>query len=155
MKFYHGGTNKLNFGGYGHSVGTGIWFTQNKDAAISYIDPKAENGCLILVDIDLNKCKLITFDYKGKSWSQPPKNKGYEDCKTTDDLVRKAKQNGYDTIMFKNVSDMKGRISKKFDIKKAIKPSTNIVITKKEHIKLIDGWYYNDLENIREEYFLY
>ena len=65
MKFYHGGTNKLNFGGYGHSVGTGIWFTQNKDAAISYIDPKAENGCLILVDIDLNKCKLITFDYKG------------------------------------------------------------------------------------------
>ena len=153
MKFYHGGTNKLNFGGYGHSSGTGIWFTQNKDAAISYIDPKAEGACLIQVDIDLSKCKLITFDYKGKTWSHPPKVKNYENCKTTDDLVRTAKKNGYDAIMFKNVSDMKGRDNNKFNKTKAFQPSTNIVITKKEQMKIIDGWYFKDL--INESYFPY
>ena len=102
MKFYHGGINVLNFGGYGHSAKTGIWLTQNKDAAISYIDPLEKNACLMAIEVDLSKCKLITFDYEGKPWSNPPKTK-YENCKTTDDLVRAAKKDGYDAIIFKTV----------------------------------------------------
>jgi len=154
MKFYHGGTNKLNFGGYGHSTGTGLWLTQNKDTAISYINPHADGACLIEIDVDLNKCKFITFDYKGSSWANPPKTK-YTDCKTTDDLVRAAKKDGYDAILFKNVVDRKNRFSNKFSLQKAAQPSTNIVITKKEQMKIVDSWSYNELENIKEEYFPY
>ena len=155
MKFYHGGINVLNFGGYGHSAKTGIWLTQNKDAAISYIDPLEKNACLMAIEVDLNKCKLITFDYEGKPWSNPPKTK-YENCKTTDELVRAAKKDGYDAIIFKNVSDMKGRYSKKFSLSKAAKPSTNMVITKKEQIKSVDIWSWDELpEIVKEEYFNY
>ena len=153
MKFYHGGTSKLNFSGFGHSANTGLWFTQNKDAAISYIDPKAEDGCLVQVDIDLSKCKLITFDYNGKPWSRPPKTEGYEDCKTTDELVRSARKNGYDAVLFKNVSDMKGRKPEKFDTIKASKPSTNIVITRKDQMKIVSCLEYNQI--IKESYFNY
>lgn len=155
MKFYHGGTTTLNFGGYGHSVGTGLWLTQNKDTAISYIDHRKENACLIQIDVDLSKCNLITFDYEGKPWSQPPKEKGYEDCKTTDELVRQAKENGYDAVMFKNVSDMKGTFNKKFSMVKAAQPSTNIVITKEDQMKVLTGWYWKDLPIITESYFNY
>lgn len=154
MKFYHGGTNELNFGGYGHSVGTGIWLTQNKDAAISYIDPQKENACLMEIEVDLSKCKMITFDYNGKPWSQPPKTK-YKDCKTTDELVRAAKKDGYDAIMFKNVSDMKNSFSRKFKLTRAFVPSTNLVITKKEQIKSTKEIKWNELPNINEEYFEY
>ena len=56
----------------------------------------------------------------------------------------------------KNVSDMKGRYSKKFSLSKAAKPSTNMVITKKEQIKSVDIWSWDELpEIIKEEYFNY
>lgn len=153
MKFYHGGTNKLNFNGEGHSAGTGLWLTQNKDAAISYINPTQEKACLMIIDVDLSKCNLLTFDYNGKTWADPPKNKY---GKTTDEIVRTAKSNGYDAIMFKNVSDMKGRYTKKFNMEKAFQPSTNIVITKPEQMKSVDGVFWKDLPIVEEfKYFNY
>jgi len=153
MKFYHGGTTQLNFGGYGHSAGTGLWLTQNKDAAISYIDSRKENACLMIIDVDLNKCNLLTFDYQGKTWAKPPKN---EYGKNTDEIVKNAKIKGYDAIMFKNVSDVKNSWSKKFNMKKAFEPSTNMVITKPEQMKDVDGIYWKDLPIIEEfKYFNY
>ena len=52
--------------------------------------------------------------------------------------------------MFKNVSDMKGRYTKKFNMEKAFKPSTNIVITKPEQMKDVDGVFWKDLPIVEE-----
>ena len=72
------------------------------------------------------------------------------DLLNTDEIVRAAKSNDYDAIMFKNVSDMKGRYTKKFNMEKAFQPSTNIVITKPEQMKSVDGIFWKDLPIVEE-----
>lgn len=161
MKWYHGGNNQLYLNGYkdSHSAGTGLWLTNNKQTAIAYM--RGPNPCVIEVE-PINLHKTLTVDMCGKSYGKLPPTlpKEFTDCKTTDDVVRKAKMLGYDSVMFKNVRDMKNAVrgftKDKFTFEEAAKPSTSLVLTKSGQIKIVNSFEPEDLPNVvREEFFPY
>lgn len=159
MIWYHGGNDKLHINGYSssHSANTGLWLTDNFDTAVSYM--REPNPCVAELEVS-NLNKTLTIDFKGKPWSKMPElPKEFKDCKITDDIVRKAKSLGYDSVMFKNVSDMKGTVygwnRKKYDFVKAAKPSNTLVVTKVNQIKIIKGYTPDDIKDIKESYFDY
>ena len=161
MKWYHGGNSQLHINGYkdSHSAGTGLWLTNNMQAAITYMHEP--NPCVVEIEV-INLNKTLTIDMCGKSYGKLPPTlpKEFKDCKTTDDIVRKAKTVGYDSVMFKNVSDMKGAIrsfnKNKFTFEDAARPSTSLVVTRPEQIKVVGGYKPQDLPDvIKEELFPY
>lgn len=161
MIWYHGGNEQLNFNGTNlkgsHSVNTGLWLTDNFDAAVSYMHKP--NPCVAEIKVK-NLNKTLTIDFKGNSWSSLPElSEEFKGCKITDDLVRKAKSLGYDSLMFKNCKDAKGAFygwnDKKFDLKKALKPSTTLVVTRPDQIAIVGKHSPDDIEDIKESYFDY
>lgn len=161
MKYYHGGTSILNFNGSGHSSGTGLWLTSNKDNAISYINTNSKNGIACLAEIEINELKNpFIVDFKGKTWNIIPNlPEEFKQCKTADDIVRKAKNLGYDSIIFNNVVDTKGQINtltaNKYDMNAAFRPSTNIVITRPDQIKNKIGYSIQEIPDVIKESIFY
>lgn len=166
MAWYHGGSHTLNFNSVSgsHSVGTGLWLTDNFQTAVTYMrddstKEKSNPPCVVELEVQ-NLNKTLTIDFKGGWWSKMPELPAdFKDCKITDDIVRKAKKLGYDSVKFTNVRDMKGASMPytrgKFTVEEAFKPSTTLVITSRNQIKSTKTYESDDIPLLKESYFNY
>lgn len=104
IKEFYKGTNVKNLKIFDNTKGSkrriveGVtWLTDSEEQAMSYADTKNEAGTLYTTNVKIANPSII--DVQGRTFNQAFDNK------TTDDIVREALSNGFDSVIFQNVVD--------------------------------------------------